>query len=123
MFWKKRKNNIEMFTIATDNRRNDFRVRPSEKEPIVIKNDNIEFQAIDISAGGVSIHGRNAEGDTSIISLFLPGKNMISATLEILDIDRRNICHCRFKGIDEKSVDEIHQYVLERQKEDLKKNR
>jgi hypothetical protein len=61
-------------------------------------------------------------GDSFLILIELPGWKMkIEALLEILHINHGNICHCRFKEIREESQEAIHQYILRRQKETLRK--
>ena len=121
MFWKRKKNNSEFFSCEADDRRASFRVCPSEDEPIVFKSGAKGVKVLDISAGGLSFENSDfVEGDSLVVEFALPGQNMtIAAMLEILSICGQNICHCRFEKIEETAVEEIHQYVLARQKEIL----
>ena len=125
MFWKSERNNSDMFSYETDDRRASFRVYPSEDEPIVFRFGEKEIRVIDIGAGGLSFKNNDFTGkNTHPVNFGLPGQNSkISTTLEVIKIDQKNICHCRFKGIQEDAVEKIHQYVLTRQKAFIRANR
>ena len=118
MFWKRKRNDSEMFSYKTDDRRTFFRVCPSEEEPMVFQFGEKKVRVINISAGGLSFNNNDfSVKETHPVDFDLPGQDSkISTVLEIVGIDQKNICHCRFKGIEEDAVEEIHQYVLIRQK-------
>ena len=125
MNWKKNQIISEMFTYHTADRRNSFRIGPSEIEPILLKLGETEVRVIDIGAGGISFRSNSFEvGESQPVNFDLPGaNNTASLTLEVVKIDDRNICHCRFTGGEKESVEHIHQYVLYRQKQIISEER
>jgi len=84
--------------------------------------DNAQVRVINISAFGVGIENNNySEGETHNASFTLPGRNArISTTLTIIYIDPNNCCHCEFNVISKDEAEAIHQYVFERQMEELR---
>jgi len=91
----------------------------------MLKWGETEVRIIDISAGGISFQSTAVEvGDSQPVNFYLPGTHKtVSLTLEVVQIDDRNICHCRFTGAEEESVEHVHQYVLYRQKEIISEER
>lgn len=125
MFWKRKLNSPGMFTLETNNRRSSFRVRPTEEAPILISFCGKETRVIDVGAGGLAIEDMGfVKGDSQLINFKVPGKDTtISVILELIEILPQNICHCRFIDIQEEDIEAIHQYMLARQKEDIKANK
>lgn len=122
MFWKRKLNSSEMFTLETNNRRSSFRVSPNEEAPILIKFGNKEVRVINIGAGGLAIENMGfVKGDSHLTNFKIPGQDTtISVVLKITGICQQNICHCCFIDIQEEDVEAIHKYMLARQKEDLR---
>lgn len=54
-----------------------------------------------------------------VLSL-LDRDSAITAILEIVEIDREGVCHCRYKEVDDDEIERLHQYVLVRQKEEMR---
>lgn len=142
MFWKKEKANRnsilsawlqtfrtkpepELFQYRSRERRKWFRIQPSRLEPIVLRIDDHKINIRDISAAGLSFHNDNFPiGSLESCRLDLPELGpAIPIKLQILAIDDKNICHCKFKTIEDGSVERIHQYILQRQKEILQKQK
>jgi len=119
LFWKKKKNNSELFFQETKGRRSSFRVSPSKNAPIVFEFGGVKVQVIDISAGGLAFKNKDFKsGDTQPIEFLLPDQKVsIAPILAIIAIGKQNICHCQFCKIGEDEIEAIHQYVLKRQKE------
>lgn len=119
MFWKRKKNSTEMFSIETQDRRLYYRVPPAANAPVIFEFGGEKIKAIDIGAGGLAFKNKQfKERDTQTIELRLPEQDIpITTVLIIHEIDKQNICHCRFSKTTAGGVEAIHQYVLERQKE------
>lgn len=119
MFFKNRNKPGELFSLPSQERRHAFRVRPSAEAPIAFA---VRGQAVivgDISAGGLSFSGAPcAAGDRESIVFTLPGLNTtITATIEVVKVDADGVVHCRFIAMATETEDDIHLYVLRRQKQ------
>jgi len=116
---KRNKNRSDIFSFETENRRHDFRVRPSDTRPVVIKLGQEEIRIINISAHGLAFKKPGLkEGESHRMVLSLPDRDStITAILEIVEIDGEGVCHCRYKEVDGDEIEQVHQYVLARQKE------
>jgi len=114
-----------MFVYDDDDRRSSFRVQSSEFEPVVITINNRAVHALDIGAGGVSFRSTGCQaGDSLLASIDLPGRqSTVEVTLKVLYVKNEDVCHCRFEELEEEAADEIHLYVLARQKEDVRKEK
>lgn len=77
----------------------------------------------DIGAGGLSFCNENFRvGDSQSVRLDLPGEDMmIRVTVEIIDMDRQGVCHCRFTAASHDAINAIHRYVLKVQKHTLRR--
>ena len=118
----KKKNSKEIFTFEVNDRRQSFRVQPTEENPILAKIDGKEIYLDNISAGGMGFQNDFKEPGSYSVSFWLP-KTDISITIEfnVLKIDDNGICHCQFKDISNTNMEAIHKYVLAIQKEELEK--
>ncbi len=145
MFWKTETNNCsglrsarlrlfrkktipepEMFHLMSRERRKWFRIRPAPEDPIVLRFDDREIHVRDIGAAGLSFDNTNdfSIGPLESCQLDLPEMGpALPVKLEIIAIDHRNVCHCEFNTIEEGAVERIHQYVLQRQKDILRKQK
>ncbi len=106
--------------------RGSFRVYPSEENPILLKVGDAKLKAVDISAGGISFNNKDFElGASYPMQIILPkNKGNFTVETEILKIDEKNICRCKIVGLSDEQEDEIHGYILARQKEEIaEKNR
>jgi len=115
----------ELFVLKTNERRNSYRVQPSKDEPILFRLEDKSVEVKDISAAGLSFKNENyAIGELFTVNIDLPGLGpTVPATLQIIGIDQYKRCHCRFFRIDEAACERIHQYVLNRQKEQVREIR
>jgi hypothetical protein len=114
-----------MFVYEGDDRRSSFRVCPSKSEPVIVVIDDRKVHALDIGAGGISFENKDLKkGETIYATIELPGRpSPVEVTLKVLFVKNQSVCHCRFEDIEEKEADEIHLYMLAKQKEDLRKER
>ena len=125
MFWKSRKITEEVFSVNATDQRSSFRVAPPSDRPLRTAFLGKPVTVENIGATGLSFsHDDFRAGDSDVVVLDLPGAHVpISARTEIIAVDGKNICHCRFVGLDEDSFNAIHRYVLAVQIEDVRKKR
>ena len=119
MFWKEKQNNSKMFSLESNDRRLFYRVFPPVNVPMVFEFGGEKVQMVNLCANGLAFKNKGFKsGDTQTIELLLPYQNVtLAPVLEIKTIDDQNVCHCKFREIGEDEVEEIHHYVLKRQKE------
>ena len=124
-FKKAEKPDPELFVIKTNERREAYRVQPSKDEPILFRLEDNTMEVKDISADGLSFKNENYSiGDVSSASIDLPGLGpTVTVTLQIIEIDQFNRCHCKFLKISGAGSERIHQYVLNCQKEQVREIR
>ncbi|QPJ66053.1 MAG: PilZ domain-containing protein [Candidatus Nitrohelix vancouverensis] len=101
--------------------RGAFRVYPSRENPVYLKVNNTNLTAVDISAGGISFENKSFKKNVSYdMQITLPATdNEINAKVEILKIDEGNICRAKMVDLSPQDEDDIHHYILTRQKEEL----
>ena len=111
-----------MFSYDADDRRSSFRVRPPSTEPIGIEFQGKSVFVKDIGGGGLSFcNNRFQVGDSQSITLDLPGEDItVRVTMEIVDIDRQDVCHGRFTASSHDAINAIHRYMLTVQKDMLR---
>lgn len=124
MFWKKRKPSSELFEVLRDERRASFRVKPLETAPVRIHIQGAPITVLDIGAMGVSFfHPSLVEKQSYPATVTLPDHSKpISTDIHIVRKDTRNICHCRFSKLTPHETEAIHKYMLEVQKQAIRKN-
>jgi c-di-GMP-binding flagellar brake protein YcgR len=116
---------LEMFSYKSKEQRKYFRVRPSDKDPVIIQLAEKTIQVCDISAGGIgSKNHKLKEGQVQAIKINLPDRTTIeSSKIKILSVDENNICHAKFIDMESSEQENIHRYTLKRQVEIAKKNK
>lgn len=125
MFWKKKSEKPEegrkLFKVPEQSR-GAFRVAPDPLEPITLKIAGVEAHVVDISSGGLSFKNANFKVDAPYdISFSLPHSSaVIKVKIKILRITDSQLCPAVFIDLPPELEDEIHRYVLNRQKEELK---
>ena len=122
MFWKKKSKDSDEGKLfkAPPADRGAFRVYPSKENPVTIKVGDAKLIAIDISAGGISFGNENFNiGATYPLEIILPEKETIIVETTVHKIDDNNICRCSIVGLSEYQEDQIHSYILARQKEEI----
>ena len=126
MFWKKKSKDSDEGKLfkAPPADRGAFRVYPSKENPVKIKVGDAKLIAIDISAGGISFGNENFNiGATYPLEIILPEKETITVETTIHKIDDKNVCRCSIVGLSEYQEDQIHSYILARQKEEIAQNK
>jgi hypothetical protein len=125
LFWRKKKNDGEIISCGSNDQRASFRVCPLPAKPIRTEFQGKSVLVHDISAGGLSFRDNDFQvGDSQSITFDLPGENVtVSAKTEIVDIDPRGMCHCRFLESSDDFMNVIHRFVLAVQKERLRLRR
>lgn len=126
MFWKKKNKDTDEGKLfkAPPADRGAFRVYPSKENPVTIKVGDAKLIAIDISAGGISFDNTNFKiGATYPLEIILPEKETINVETTIHKIDDKNICRCSIVGLSEYQEDQVHSYILSRQKEEMAQNK
>jgi len=124
LFWKKKNKDEGKLFKAPPADRGAFRVYPSKENPVAIKVGDAKLIAIDISAGGISFDNSNFKnGATYPLEIILPEKETITVETTIHKIDDKNICRCSIVGLSEYQEDQIHSYILARQKEEMAQNK
>lgn len=130
MFWKwKRKNEVggsdaPLFEVKRE-RRATYRVSPALDQPVVLHLRSQELRVENISAGGLAI-GSDCIALTSVAPavLHLPdGEPDAEVQVEVVRTSDENRKHCRFVALDSDTEDRIHRYVLEREKEIIRKGK
>ncbi|MCF8067876.1 MAG: cyclic nucleotide-binding domain-containing protein [Desulfobacterales bacterium] len=102
--------------------RNSVRVDPSINEPVSLLVEQARYQMKNISTGGFCIpfnkeFERLKTGKRYTCSISLP-EHTVDTFVRILDISE-DAYHCELVDLSKKDRDEIHLYILNRQKEDL----
>jgi hypothetical protein len=114
LFWKTGKTTEQIFSVNATDQRSSFRVVPPSDHPLqtVFRGRTVSVE--DIGAAGLSFSDDDFRaGDSDVVVLELPGASgPISARTEIIAVDGKNICHCRFVGLDEDAFNAIHKYML-----------
>lgn len=122
LFWKKKSKDTgkKLFKNPSETR-GAFRVYPSKENPIIIKVGSTDLIAVDISAGGISFDNKKFKlGATYPLEITLPkGKGTFTVKTEILKIDDKDVCRCKIVGLSDDQEDQVHSYILSRQKEEI----
>jgi hypothetical protein len=100
-----------------------FRVEPSRKDPVDLSIGSDTYRINNIGAGGIGLHrsgGKELEiGKEYLFKMTLPLINeVISGIIRVINISDTSY-HCVFADIATEGRENIHLYVLERQKENL----
>lgn len=123
MFSKKNKTTEEgsKHFKAPEESRQSFRVAPSPHKPLKVESDNTEATVLNISSGGMAFRSSKfVPGKIYRVKFNLPNDDKpITAKMEILAVGEDDQCRCRFYNLTQEQENQIHRYVLNRQKEDL----
>jgi c-di-GMP-binding flagellar brake protein YcgR len=122
LFWKKKsKKNRLGFSSPKFGPRESFRVRPSMEKPLFITINKKSDSIFDISSGGISFGHKGLSLHKTYTATFdLPDDGLeIIAEILIVRIKNDEICYAQFIGLSQKTEDRIHEYILQRQKENM----
>ncbi len=128
MFWKKKKTSIKKFIHESEDKRETFRFVFDHNDIFQIEFLNKTINLIDLSAAGISFqnHGfnKNDHGKTRLIFDFKRQNNspiILEPEVHIIKIDKNNICRGIFKNFPKENKEIIHKYILEKQKEKIRR--
>lgn len=122
MFSKKSKSEEDAKSFkAPEESRQAFRVAPSPQKPLKIESDSNEATVLNISSGGMAFRSSKfVAGKIYRVKFMLPNdETPITAKMEVLAVGEDQKCRCRFYNLTPEQENQIHRYVLNRQKEDL----
>lgn len=125
MFWKKKPLKLPKDPLHLDydsDRRKSFRVYPGSETPVVFSYENRTEPLHNLSAGGMAFFSsirlevdRVMEGD-----LFLPqALTPIPVVCRVLEVEETGMVRASIESISDTDQDKIHQYVLDRQKQEM----
>jgi hypothetical protein len=124
LFWKKKKNPEEekhkLFTCPAESR-GAFRIAPHRERPVEFHLGGKRIAIDDISSGGISFKDPGIKPGTVFDSTFtLPTQlgEKYNVKVKIVRVADGK-CFCGFQDINPEVEDQIHLYVLQRQKEDF----
>lgn len=126
MFWKKKTSDKDLVEYDNDNKRESFRLDTHEDSPVYAVFGNHKVLMKNISAGGVAfVFDQGHKGMKREITIFLPGRKgmILTAQAEIINVTRKNVCHCALSGLSETTVEQLHQYILYAQIHEQRKKR
>lgn len=128
MFKKGKKSKQSQDTLGLEDRkdrRRFFRIEPDPSAPVFLADDSRKYRVEDVSAGGVAFEAESfASGRECRGRLYLPGVGSTQGlTLRVVRQVRQRIVGAEIVEIAPEDRDLIHVYVLERQKELLKRSR
>ncbi len=117
MFKREKAGQIEI-KIDEQSSRAAYRVVPDRDEPVILQVEGELARVLDISAGGFSCLCSAVQlGMRYRVMLDLPGaSDEIVAFADVIKVDDGNICRCRLVDLEPAAADNLHRYVLRRQK-------
>lgn len=133
MFWKGRKNKAKEegescgFDVTFDlDRRQYFRISPAPGKPITLALRGERYDVYDISAGGFAFMAKTrlAAGsqEAAVLQLPPPAKPL-ALKFEVIEQTKEGSVRARITKIKDLDQEQIHFYVLTRQKEELENKR
>lgn len=108
--------------VSKGSARAAYRVVPDPDDPVILLIDGNLCRVIDISASGVSCSsGDLVAGRRYTFKLDLPTASAgVQGTVDVLPDDNDGKLHCQFVDLTAEHVDQLHRYVLLRQKEAIR---
>ncbi|MFH1058021.1 MAG: PilZ domain-containing protein [Pseudomonadota bacterium] len=128
MFWRKKKSSPtdDPFRLEFDESpRYYFRVRPSPLRPVHMQIAGRRHEVYDISAGGLAIWAPELKEGQKISGLLhLPeGDRPLPLIMMVRNIGAEGLVGGQFAKIRDSDREQIHYYVLKRQKEEICESR
>ncbi len=122
MFWnKKKKVDVELDQRYEDNRKS-FRIAPDRSKPIILTIRGSTFHVLNISGDGVAFRSHSFPvGSILSGTMQMPSADtMFPMTIEVVS-KTRDLCRCRFTQIHEEAQNLLHSYILDLQKEKIRR--
>jgi c-di-GMP-binding flagellar brake protein YcgR len=128
LFWKRKKDKKASlpFSLEYDeDQRSYYRVAPRGDEPLFLQTKGKRYSIIDVSAGGIAFEGAGfGPGDALSGVLTMPKEEApIPIVLSVIQVLKDKMIAAQFRKIKDEDRERVHQYVLQRQKEELDKKR
>ena len=123
LFWKKRTTNKPVIDLAADHElREAFRINPQPQLPVLLFVGTAEIEVNNISIGGLAFKAKGFNvGKRYSIRLQLPNLSTpLHCKIEVVDSDKALLCRCRFVELSDVSLAKIQQYVLVREKQQIR---
>ncbi|MCB1755281.1 MAG: PilZ domain-containing protein [Gammaproteobacteria bacterium] len=98
--------------------RGAYRVAPDPNDPVILQLDGMLARVLDISANGFSCISEHVKPHMRYrVKLDLPTEpGVITAYVDINLISEDGLARCQFVGLKEEDQEQLHRYVLHRQK-------
>lgn len=95
-----------------------YRVAPDPDDPVILQLDGMLARVLDISANGFSCISANVKPHMRYrAKLDLPTEpGVIKTYVDINLITDDGLVRCQFVGLEEEEQEQLHRYVLQRQK-------
>lgn len=121
IFKREKAGQIEI-KIDDQSTRAAYRVVPDRDEPVILQVEGELARVLDISAGGFSCLCAGLQlGMRYRVALDLPDSaEAIESFVDVIKVDDGNICRCRLIDLTDDAADQLHRYVLRRQKVAIK---
>jgi c-di-GMP-binding flagellar brake protein YcgR len=129
LFWKKKKDkdSLDPFHLGFDlDRRNFFRVEPAPGQPVRFQIDENTYDVTNLSAGGMALRGAPVSvGQPLAGRLHLPDiASQIEIKATVVETSHDNeMAALKITSISDEDRELIHQYVLQRQLQELNRKR
>jgi c-di-GMP-binding flagellar brake protein YcgR len=130
LFWRKKK--ADEFEIELDEppreaseRRESFRIGSDPSNPVLVTVDGVDYTAANLSAGGLAIRAPGLQaGQRYSIRLQLPdGIPVILTEVDVINATPQGLCRCKFLQLSAVSRNALHRYILDREKQRIRKTR
>lgn len=126
MFWKQKKTKTIQISYPYEERRNSFRIKPgADNGKVIINISGKSYHPENISAGGVSIDvDLDIASEQHTLEIILTIEGFVqSVKINALIIQSQKTLRLSFPDLKEEIRDQIHLYVLELQKKQLRENK
>jgi c-di-GMP-binding flagellar brake protein YcgR len=129
LFWRKKK--ADEFEIELDEpareaseRRESFRIGSDPQNPVLVTIDGVDYTAANLSAGGLAIRAPELQaGQKYSIRLQLPDSPVILTEIAVINATPQGLCRCKFMQLSAVSRNALHRYILDREKQRIRKTR
>lgn len=123
MFWKKKKKiDLELDSSFEDNR-DAFRVVLDKSSPVILTIEGNSYHALNVSGTGICFRSKRFPPGKKCTAMVRPPSldKIFPVNLEVVTV-QKDFCRCHFVDIHPEAEDLLHAYILELQKEKIRKN-
>lgn len=123
MFWKKKKSIDVNIDPKHDDFRGAFRIAPDSSRPILLTIGGISYQALNVSGTGVCFRSNDFLPGTACTAMVrLPAEDFVFQVKLVVIANEHGMCRCSFVNIHEEAENLLHSYILDLQKEKIRRN-